>query len=156
MLGYNLLHARNELAHNNRVILQASGTLCVWVLYRNYSDLDEFLSINSSLALAHDLIINNLKLVKANSEELHQYLLKSNLHEVDILFLTFCAKVDPQLIDEFLGQEQTFSLLDQILVLPKHDLSFNLETPEGIKKWEAWLLANTASHEIEYYEPGMN
>ena len=62
MESYNLLHARNEIAHSNHMMLVSSGTFCIWVFYRNYADLDLLLSKNSEIAIRNDIKIETIKL----------------------------------------------------------------------------------------------
>lgn len=157
MESYNLLHARNELAHGNRMMLQASGTLGLLVIYHSQNELEDFLSLielnKRDLGLSMDILL----LSSTNAEKLHHHLLENDpeLYRILLVCLKHSAIIDFN--ELFIGQEVDLQLDGSNLkgvFDPK--LEFDLETHNGRDKWEAWLSANAASHEIEYYEPGMD
>lgn len=156
-INYNFLHARNELAHNNRMMMQASGTFCILITYNDQAMLEDLLSFTQIIESQNSVSINVLLLEKANAEVVHYHLLENDPEQINVLFL--CLKVDGQLDENelFIGQEVDFKLENETLQgVTDESLHFSLSTSEGKRLWEAWILDNIASHDIEYYEPGMD
>ena len=157
MEDYQLLHARNELAHNNRMILQASGTLCLLVTFTEKAVLEDFLSFMKLIETKNNLTFAIHLLNEISSEAIHHYLLNTKPESISLLLLCFENDSALNSIDLFIGQEFNFRLGDDSLSsLSDENLKFQLPSNEGQENWEAWLLDNLASHEVEYYEPGMD
>ena len=157
MESYNLLHARNEIGHNNRMMLQASGTFSILVIYKNKNELEDFLSFLEIIKFKQQLSIEIQLLSNISAEEVHLHLIKNDPEHFNIFLLCLQYKESLDLNELFVGQEIDLRL-DGTLVTGvfDHNLHFNIETQEGQMKWEAWLTDNVASQQIEYYEPGMD
>ena len=157
MESYNLLHARNEIAHGNQMMLQASGIFGILVIYQNQNELEDFLSLVEVNKINLSLSIDILLLSNANAEKLHQHLLENDLEQIRVLLLCLEHSEVLDLNEVFIGQEVDLQLDESNLKgVGDSTLDFDLETQYGREKWEAWLSANAASQEIEYYEPGMD
>jgi hypothetical protein len=153
MENYSLLHARNEISHNNEMIFQASGTLCLWLFYRDDANLDFLRSVNNEIAVHHDINFEIIKLKQGTAEELQQQLLQMNLELSDVLISCYQAIFEPSMLDEFIGQAKMIILVDQTLEIPQDQMIINLSTNNGKDLWCQWLISNIAHHQVEYYDP---
>ncbi len=153
MESYNILHARNELAHNNSMLLQASGIFCLWIQYPNDENLDAFFSLCTSITTQNNSLLQIVNLDQATPEEVHQHLMTCNLEDLNLLFFAFGISEDRQWIDDFIGQDATIFFHEQKIEIPASHITLDLNKEEDIKQWEMWLLSNQTSHPIEYYDP---
>ena len=153
MESYNLLHARNEIAHGNHMMLLSSGTFCFWVFYRDYADLDLLLSRSSEIAMRNELRIETIKLSTGNAEELQKSLINMDLEFADFIFACSCLEFEPHMLDDYIGQDIIASLQNQQLNIPEINMSLNLSKEIDAKIWEQWLLQNRSQDQIQYFDP---
>ena len=153
MLNFNSLHARNEIAHCNHMMLRASGTFCIWFFYRNYADLDLLLSVTNEIAIQNNFRIETIKLSYGNAEEFQKFLVNEELEFIDTLIVSFCVEFNPHMLDEYIGQNTLAVIIDQKIELPEVRRVIDISKESGKRQYAAWLLDNISSQKIEYYDP---
>ena len=154
MESYNLLHAHNELAHSNRMMLQASNTLGILIICEDDNGLEEISFLLERIGQMEELPYLALVIEKISPEEVHSFLLQHDLEPLNALFL-YLKETDTLDMNElFLGQEFSFKCSDGLLTdIDDPETIFNLNDQNGSAAWKNWLAANIPSQEIEYYDP---